>query len=202
MHKLFQPKSFGSLASSYQKESSLLFTSSAFSLVEVLVSIAIIGVLGAGVASILFGGNSALLRTRSSNQLEEAVDQDLARIKDIGFRMTCCSGTCTTETGRSSPCSTDPATSEFYTPGNQNYYFPSSALDTNSSVITSFANKCNSGALISELANLIGGGNLPGGVTREFITTQAASHRLTVSYIGNGQSRSYIVVPTLAAWCP
>ena len=104
----------------HQKEGSLLLPESAFSLVEVLVSIAIIGVLGAGVASILTGGNMALLRTRSANQLEEAVDKDLARIKDIGFRMTCCSGTCTTETGRTSPCSTDPLTSTFYAPGRQN----------------------------------------------------------------------------------
>ena len=189
-------------ATLHQKKSSLLLSNPAFSLVEVLVSIAIIGVLGAGVASILAGGNTALIRTRGANQLEEAVDQDLARIKDIGFRMTCCSGTCTTEIGRSSPCSTDPLTSTFYAPGNQNYYFPSSALDTNSSAITSYSNKCNNGTLITELVTLIGAANLPEGVTREFNTTQAASHRLTVSYIATGQSRSYTVVPTLAAWCP
>ena len=190
------------LCLSQQQGGSLAHPESAFSLVEVLVSIAIIGVLGAGVASILTGGNIALLRTRSANQLEEAVDKDLARIKDIGFRMTCCSGTCTTETGRTSPCSTDPLTSTFYNPGRQNYYFPSSALDTNSTAITSFSNKCDDGTLITELVTLIGAANLPGGVTRQFNTTQAASHRLTVSYIGTNQSRSYTVVPTLAAWCP
>lgn len=198
----FPPKMPIKLYLLQRKEGSLVLPESAFSLVEVLVSIAIIGVLGAGVASILTGGNMALLRTRSANQLDEAVDKDLARIKDIGFRMTCCSGTCTTETGRTSPCSTDPLTSTFYTPGRQNYYFPSSALDTNSTAITSFSNKCDNGTLIAEPVTLIGAADLPGGVTRQFNTTQAASHRLTVSYIGTNQSRSYTVVPTLAAWCP
>lgn len=200
MHNL--PKTTKKLNFLQRKRRALAPSSSAFSLIEVLVSIAIIGVLTAGIASILVGGNSALLRTRSANQLEEAVDQDLAKIKDIAFRMTCCSGTCTTETGRTSPCSTDPLTSTFYVPGKQNYYFPSSALDIDSSAITSFSNKCNNGSLITELVTFIGAENLPGGVTREFNTTQAASHRLTVSYIGTNQSRPYIVVPTLAAWCP
>jgi prepilin-type N-terminal cleavage/methylation domain-containing protein len=188
----------------FSKKNNKALSGSGFSLIEVLVSIAIIGVLVAGVASIFFGGNSALLRTRAANQLEEAVDQDLARIKDIAFRMTCCSGTCTTESGLASPCSIDPLSSPltFYAPGKQNYYFPDPVLDTTSSAITSFTNKCNSGGLTSELIALIGEGSLPGGVSREFNTTQAASHRLTVSYIGGGQSRSYTVVPTVSAWCP
>jgi type II secretory pathway pseudopilin PulG len=76
-------------------------------LVEVLVSITILGLLGAGVATILAGENTALIRIKSANQLEEAVDQDLASINDIAFRMTCCSGSCTTESGRTPPCSVD-----------------------------------------------------------------------------------------------
>jgi prepilin-type N-terminal cleavage/methylation domain-containing protein len=179
-----------------------LLEASGFSLVEVLVSIVILGALGAGVASILSGGNTALIRTRGTNQLEEAVDQDLARIKDIAFRMTCCSGSCTTETGRSSPCSIDPSTNTFYTPGRQNYYFPDSTLDSGGTAINAFTAKCNNGTLVTELVSLIGNANLPPGVTRQFDTTQAASHRLTVTYSGATASRSYTFVPTLAAWCP
>lgn len=172
------------------------------SLVEVLVSIAILGVLGAGIAIIFTRGNTALFGTKSTNQLEEAVDQDLARIKDISFRMTCCSGSCTTESGRTSPCSIDPSTNTFYPPGKQNYYFPDSTLDVGGTAINAFTAKCNNGTLVADLVSLIGNASLPAGVSRQFITSAAASHRLTVIYSGVAASRSYILVPTVAAWCP
>lgn len=175
-----------------------------FSLVEVLVSIAILGLLGAGVATILAGGNTALIRTRSTNQLEEAVDQDLASIKDIAFRMTCCSGSCTTESGRTSPCSIDPSPpgNTYYRPGKQNYYFPDSTLDVSETAINAFTAKCNTGTLVTDLVSLIGNANLPPGISRQFDTSEAASHRLTIIYSGATTSRSYTLVPTLAAWCP
>lgn len=177
-----------------------------FSLVEVLVSIAILGVLGAGVATILTGGGKALIGTRNTNQLEEAVDQDLARIKDIGFRMTCCSSSCTTESGRTSPCSIDPnpdlPANTLYRSGRQNYYFPDSTLDAGGTAINAFTVKCNNGTLVADLVRLIGNASLPPGVSRQFNTSDAASHRLTVTYTGVTASRSYTLVPTLAAWCP
>lgn len=173
-----------------------------FSLIEVLVSIVILGVLSAGVATILTGGNTALTRTRSTNQLEEAVDQDLARVKDISFRMTCCSGSCTTDSGRTSPCSINPTTSIYYLPGKQNYYFPDSDLDAGGTAINAFTSKCNNGKLVTELVSLLGDANLPSGISRNFNVTQAASHRLIVTYSGTTASRSYTLVPTLAAWCP
>lgn len=175
-----------------------------FSLVEVLVSIAILGLLGAGVATILAGGNTAFIRTRSTNQLEEAVDQDLARIKDISFRMTCCSGSCTTESGRTSPSSIDPSPpgNTYYRPGKQNYYFPDSTLDVIETAINAFTAKCNNGTLVTDLVSLIGNANLPPGISRQFDTSEAESHRLTVIYSGTTTSRSYTLVSTLAAWCP
>lgn len=184
------------------KQDHRFLEASGFSLVEVLVSIVILGVLGAGVATILTGGNTALIGTRTTNQLEEAVDQDLARIKDIAFRMTCCSGSCTTDSGRTSPCSIDPSTNTYYIPGKQNYYFPSSTLDTGETAINAFTAKCNNGTLVSELVSLIGNASLPSGISRAINTSQAASHRLTIVYSGATASRSYTLVPTLAAWCP
>lgn len=197
---MIQPFGRQKTSSHQQKPSSIC--SAGFSLIEILVSIVIIGVLGAGVATILAGGNTALIKTRDTNQLEEAVDQDLARIKDIAFRMTCCSGSCTTEAGLSAPCSIDPSTNTYYAPGKQNYYFPDSTLDTNQTAITAFSNKCNNGTLIADLVSLIGSASLPSGISRQFNTSQAASHRLTVTYSGTSQSRSYTLVPTLSAWCP
>jgi len=188
--------------SEFSKPDYQFLESRGFSLVEVLVSIVILGVLGAGVATILTGGNTALIGTRSTNQLEEAVDQDLARIKDVAFRMTCCSGSCTTDSGRTSPCSIDPSSNTYYIPGQQNYYFPSSTLDTGETAITAFTAKCNNGTLVTELVSLIGNASLPSGISRTFNTSQAASHRLTVAYSGATASRSYTLVPTLAAWCP
>jgi prepilin-type N-terminal cleavage/methylation domain-containing protein len=167
-----------------------------FSLIEILVSAVIIGILGAGVAGILSSGNTAFIRTRGSNLLEQTIDTDLALIKDVAFRMTCCSGSCTTESGTTAPCT--PNTD----PGEQNFYFPDSDLDTNQSAINNFASMCNSGTLVSSLTGLIGESGLPGGITREFDTSQASSHRLTVIYSDGSQSRAYTLVPTVAAWCP
>jgi len=188
--------------SEFSKPDYQFLESRGFSLVEVLVSIVILGVLGAGVATILTGGNTALIGTRSTNQLEEAVDQDLARSKDLAFRMTCCSGSCNTDSVRTSPCSIDPSSNTYYIPGKQNYYFPSSTLDTGETAITAFTAKCNKGTLVTELVSLIGNASLRLGISRTFNTSQAASHRLTVVYSGATASRSYTLVPTLAAWCP
>lgn len=96
--------------------------------------------------------NTAIIRIKSANQLEEAVDQDLASINDIAFRMTCCSGSCTTESGRTPPCSVDPSRPEntYYDPGKQNYYFPDSTLDSGGTSINAFTAKCNNGTLVTE----------------------------------------------------
>jgi prepilin-type N-terminal cleavage/methylation domain-containing protein len=173
-----------------------------FTLIEILVSAVIIGILGAGVAGILSSGNTAFVKTRGSNLLEQTIDTDLAIIKDMAFRMTCCSGSCTTESGLSTPCSTNPDTNSFYNPGDQNYYFPDSSLDANQSAINSFVASCNNGTLVSSLTDLLGSTDLPSGITREFNISQASSHRLTVIYSDGSQSRSYTASPTVAAWCP
>jgi prepilin-type N-terminal cleavage/methylation domain-containing protein len=173
-----------------------------FSLVEILISAVIVGILGAGVAAILSSGNTAFVRTRGSNLLEQTIDTDLSQIKDVAFRMTCCSGSCTTGSALSSPCSTDPSTNTFYKPGQQNYYFPDPTLDANESAINSFVTRCNSGTLVSSLTGLMGLSSLPSGITRQFDTSQESSHRLTVIYSDGQQSRAYTVVPTVAAWCP
>jgi prepilin-type N-terminal cleavage/methylation domain-containing protein len=173
-----------------------------FSLVELLVSSVIIAILGAGVAAVLSSGNSAFVRTRETNLLEQTIDTDLAQIKDVAFRMTCCSGSCTTETGLSTPCSTNPDTGSFYNPGQQNYYFPDPTLDTNQTAINSFITSCDSGSLVNSLTSLVDTSGLPGGITRDFDESQASSHRLTVTYSDGSQSRAYTLVPTVAAWCP
>ena len=173
-----------------------------FSLIEILISAVIIGILGAGVAAILSSGNTAFIRTRGANLLEQTIDADLALIKDTAFRMTCCSGSCTTESDLTSPCSTDEDTGTFYKPGQQKYYFPDSNLDTTQSAINSFTTRCEDGTLVTALTLLIGSPNLPSGITREFNITQADSHRLIVTYGDGSQSRAYTVVPTTSAWCP
>jgi prepilin-type N-terminal cleavage/methylation domain-containing protein len=132
-----------------------------FTLIEILVSAVIVGILGAGVAAILSSGNTAFVRTRGSNLLEQTIDTDLSQIKDVAFRMTCCSGSCTTGSALSSPCSTDPSTNTFYKPGQQNYYFPDPTLDANESAINSFVTRCNSGTLVSSLTGLMGLSSLP-----------------------------------------
>jgi prepilin-type N-terminal cleavage/methylation domain-containing protein len=173
-----------------------------FTLIEILVSAVIIGILGVGVAAILSSGNTAFVRTRGGNLLEQTIDSDLAQIKDLAFRMTCCSGSCTTESELSSPCSTNPDTDTFYKPGQQNYYFPDPTLDTNQTAINSFITSCNSGSLVNSLTGLVDTSGLPGGITRDFDESQASSHRLTVIYSDGSQSRAYTLVPTVAAWCP
>jgi prepilin-type N-terminal cleavage/methylation domain-containing protein len=175
---------------------SLFNNQSGFSLVEILVAAVIIGITGSALATLLNSSNTSFRSTRDANLLAESIDTDLANIKDVAFRMTCCSGSCTTEPNTQAPCSPNTV------PGDQNYYFPSSALDTNESAINTFTEKCSDGSLVTSLTSLIGASDLPEGITRSFDTSGAASHRLTVVYGNSSEKRAYTLVPTVSAWCP
>jgi len=174
---------------------------SAFSLVELLVSVVIISVIGVALASVFNAGNNSFQRTRDSNLLESTIDGDLSVIKDIAFRLTCCSGSCTIDQSiisGSTSCTTN-------APGNQNYYFPEPGLSNDDTPqITNFKSACSSSELINSFVSAIESESnpLPQGITRSFDTSRAARHRLTINYSGADQTRSYTVSPTVAAWCP
>jgi prepilin-type N-terminal cleavage/methylation domain-containing protein len=177
------------------------FHQAGFTLVEILVAAILIALASTGVLVVLNSGNSAFRSTRDSSLLEEAIDKDLATIKDVAFRMTCCTGTCTIDESAisgSSTCSNVAA-------GNENYYFPiPSGSSTDTAEITAFKAACNSNGLINSLESAIISASdpLPSGITRTFNKTEAIRHRLTLVYTNDTQSRSYTVSPTVAAWCP
>lgn len=181
----------------------LKYQLTAFSLVEVLVSFALIAILAGAITSVFNSGNTAFKLTRSDNLLEATVDKDLAVVKDISFRLTCCSGSCTTN----QTSINNAATCTEKTAGRQNYYFPKPGTTiADTPEITSFKSKCNSTGLVDDLVSAIqsetSGSTLPDGILRSFDKSQADRHRLTVNYTSGTQSKSYTLTPTVSAWCP
>lgn len=174
-----------------------------FSLVEILVSFALIAILAGGISSVFNSGNTAFRLTRSDNLLEATVDKDLAVIKDVSFRLTCCPGSCTinqTTINNAITCTEKTA-------GRQNYYFPrpgSTSADTTE--IVYFKSRCNGTGLVEDLVTAITAestvSGLPAGISRSFDQSEANRHRLTVNYTSATQSKSYTLTPTVSAWCP
>jgi type II secretory pathway pseudopilin PulG len=69
----------------------------AFSLVEVVVSAAITGLVIMGVARLWGESSQIFQQLRKRNNQEALVEEDIARMEDLAFRYTCCPGSCTTQ---------------------------------------------------------------------------------------------------------
>lgn len=181
-----------------------------FTIIELLIAGVLTALVVGGTATTLIIANRTSSRGGLQTKLETLIDQDLAAIRDLNDRFTCCPGSCTANAATiatavaSGSCSTSTA-------GNQNYYAPNQPLGTATTATQSFRTACIDATIATSLASEFPAvPAAPSGttLTRSTVTqVDAAAHRLQWTYTAtvNGSTaitRVVNLVPTVAAWCP
>jgi prepilin-type N-terminal cleavage/methylation domain-containing protein len=164
----------------------------AFTLVELLVSTVIIGIILGGLIAFpqIIGRGSR--QSQLQNASQSAIDSDLATMRLLANNFSCCSGRCTTSLSPS-PCNGK-------TPGQEGFYIP----EESSAAETTFNAACNSGTLATNLETTLSSQNLNAAInSRTVVEDSALAHRLRVTYTAPGNvERIALLVPTAAAFCP
>jgi prepilin-type N-terminal cleavage/methylation domain-containing protein len=188
----------------------------AFSMVELLVSLAITGLVIVGAGS-LWGESSRMFQQlRLRNNQEAVVDDDIAAMEDLAYRYTCCPGTCTIDAaviaasatcaGQGGDGKPHVGTEYYYFP----YYAPIASYQPTPGNIQSVENLCSSGTLVDGLVTALKNAPLTDTsynktgipLKRTVVVDNALLHRIRVDYTGTNLQRSTMLVPTAARWCP
>lgn len=195
----------------------------AFSLVELLVGVAIVGLVLVGLAGPWRIGSWAHQQSRLRNNQEVAIEDDLAAMQDLAYRYTCCPGSCTTDTATIAASPTCKGVGGVGTPavGSEYYYFPyyapaALALPNAEAFAGSvdlaprdgvFENGlCHTGQLLPALVTAMTAASSSDlaavDVSRMVAVDDAAQHRLRLTYTGTNLERVVLLVPAVAGWCP
>lgn len=185
----------------------------AFSLVELLMSIAISGIVIVGAARLWGESSRVFQQLRVRNGQEAVVDEDIAVMEDLAYRYTCCPGACTTNasTISGSPTCRGKEGSGIPSVGTEYYYFPYYPPSASSTPnITLLENLCSNGTLVNDLVAALRVSPVKDSrfnrsgqpLTRTIIVDNATAHRVRIDYMGTNLKRSTMLVPTAARWCP
>lgn len=182
-----------------------------FSLVEVVVSAAITGLVILGVANLWGHSNQMFQQLRQRNSQEALIEDDIAAMEDLAYRYTCCPGSCTTNpsTVNASPTCKGKGPNGTDTPdiGTEYYYFPFYVPTASATPnIDAFRDLCKNGTLVTALSNQMAAAPkskafTDRGLTRSVVVDNGSLHRVRIDYTGTNLQRSTMVVPTAARWC-
>ncbi|MFN5119709.1 MAG: type II secretion system protein J [Cyanobacteriota bacterium] len=197
----------------------LPFKLNGFSLVEVLIAAALLGLIASITASIFSISNRSTRQSGIAATALAAIDNDISGIKQLAETLTCCPGGCTTDqTLINSAITAGTQCKSGSSSGVSSYYFPLAAGD-----VTAFTNACNAttavnDSITSTLITSINARPLPSGASSRTAVVDAASitptsdeiaaHRVRVTYTGTvGTDGSFVnrtikIVPTAANFCP
>jgi type II secretory pathway pseudopilin PulG len=181
----------------------------AFSLVEVVVSAAITGLVIIGVARLWGESSQMFQQLKNRNSQEALIEEDIATMEDLAYRYTCCPGSCTIDSATVAASSTCKGEAGNGTPaiGTEYYYFPYyPPLATSTPNIDAFEALCTNGTLVTQLASQMAAAPKSSlftkqGLTRSVVVDNASLHRVRIDYTGTNLQRSTMVVPTTARWC-
>ena len=181
----------------------------AFSLVEVVVSAAITGLVIMGVARLWGESSQMFQQLKNRNSQEALIEEDIATMEDLAYRFTCCPGSCTIDPSvvAASPTCKGEAGNGTPAIGTEYYYFPYySPTATSTQKIDDFEALCTNGTLVTQLASQMAAAPKSSlftkqGLTRSVVVDNASLHRVRIDYTGTNLQRSTMVVPTTARWC-
>jgi len=184
-----------------------------FSIIESVITAILLAIVVSGSAILLSSVNRSSGRSDTLVALDSAIDSNLAEIKDLSVRFTCCSGVCTvtppTNFGTStSACATND-------PRDDRYYFPQrdDTATTGNFAGTTTAREpdavgqlcANNVAFMTPLQTAVDAVAVPAGTTRT--TTIRDNRILEVSYTDRTETPNRVVrvaniLPPMANWCP
>lgn len=175
---------------------------SGVTIVEVLVSMVILTVGLAGVATMTSVANRSSQTSNTNIAQRNLIDADLADIRKLAETLTWCSGgpafTCTGQT---------PRTQTYYSPATSTSCTGNTCTVAGQTQITNFTTACNdtaNGSLVTPLVTAINNRAAVPGVNRVVSrsTADLAANRLSITYTGTNVNRFAVIYPTVAAWCP
>lgn len=164
-----------------------------FSLVEVVLAAALMVIAAVGSAVLFSFSSQQTLSSRSKQEQQSAISDDLAVIQRLNDHYNCTNG--------GAACAVAPND-----PGENGYY------PTGPNINTTFDDLCRKGGLIANLITAINAQAVPTAFTRLGISRQnpvidssdLSSHRYSITWVdgSNRKLRQTTLAPTVANWCP
>lgn len=187
--------------------------SEGFSVIESVVTAIILVIVVSGSAVLMNSVNRSSTRSDSLAALESAIDSDLAAIRNLSTRFTCCSGVCTvaapTTFGTStSACATnDPRDDRYYFPQRDDTTTTANLPNTTSAREPDAVGQlcANNAVFMAPLETAVDALPIPAGTTRA--TTIRPNRILEVRYTNITETPNRVVrvaniLPPMANWCP
>lgn len=185
-----------------------------FTLVELIIAAILLAVVGSAAGILSNVATRSIINTTTTANSSSAIDSDIAQIREIAERYTCCAGTCTSNPTTISTYISN-GTCQGATNRDSTYYFPVSTTDASRTNADAFAALCTNtnGSILDQLVTDIGTyapiatSLTPTGVTRNITKNlgNPPTNTLTITYSNTAlatTSRIVTIRPTVADWCP
>lgn len=181
--------------------------SGGFTLVELLVGGVLVLIAGAGAALIISGTSNTLQSSREIDRLQALVDDDVAQIRELSARFSCCSGACGLGTGG---CLAANARDD-------RFYYPIATDAAAPQFLEGpigATGLCNNGGVGDAFIASIAANAAPSadfaaaGLNRAVVRADGAdgrNHLVRLTYTGpanRGVGRVVHILPPAASWCP
>jgi type II secretory pathway pseudopilin PulG len=182
-----------------------------FTIIEPLVLAILLSIVVSGTAVVLTSINRSSVESRRVVTMNQQIDSNLAEIKQLSGRLTCCSSVCTvtppTTFGTTANCATN-------NPLDPRYFFPqrddpaTTATIAGTSPATADERRavdqlCASGAFMTPLLTAVNGTAVIAGVTRTSSIQTNNTIRVIFNDDVNGRvTRVANITPPMARWCP
>jgi len=173
-----------------------------FTILEPLVLAVLLSIVVSGTAVLMISVNRSSREVRRVVTMDREIDSQLAEIKQLSGRLTCCSSVCSVTPpatfGPNQNCATnDTLDPRYFYPQRDD---PATITDDERSLVD---NLCASGDFLNPLVTAVNSLDPPAGVTR---TAAAQDNRtIRIVYTDNVNSRVTRVAnitPPMARWCP
>lgn len=182
-----------------------------FTIVEPLVLVILLSIVVSGTAVVLTSVNRSSAEARRVVTMDEDIDSQLAEIRQLSGRLTCCSSVCTvtppTTFGTTSNCATNnPLDSRYFYPQRDDPATTATIVGTSPATSDERAavdQLCASGDFLNPLVTAVNGLAQPAGVTRT--ATAQANRTIRIVYtdtVNSRVTRVANITPPMARWCP
>lgn len=194
--------------------------SGAFTVIEPLVLTILLAIVVSGTAVVLTSINRSAAEARRVVTMNQEIDSNLAEIKNLSGRLSCCASTCSVTPpstfGTSQNCATNnPLDSRYFYPQRDDPATTATIAGTSPATADERAavdQLCNSGAFLTPLLTAVNATALPAGASRTATlwpsggtTPTAGDNRIRIVYtetLNSRVTRVANITPPMTRWCP